>query len=235
MILKEVLIPIGLVMPFTIILSGVGFAQAKKYIPYIPDPKKTALIIIDMQYGFLEPGALIECKYPGWNVLIPNHQRLIKFFRQNKIPIIWVAGEIKPESHGLIWTMFPTIFGPPTLYLAPGKHETEIVKEIAPLPGELVVWKNFYDAFCGTNLEIILRTLDIEYTAFTGVATTTCVSCSVRSAFHRQFRPFIITDATGALTKEMIEYELAKLSRCFGRGITSDELIAELETQLLEK
>jgi len=233
--LKKVLILISTVILFTIIFSGIGFTQGQKYIPYTADPKRTALIIIDMQYANLEPGALLQIPYPGLGVLIPNHQKLISFFRKHRMPIIWVAGVNKAESHGLMWTMFPTVFGAPTQYKAPGRHETEIIKEIAPLPDDIVVWKNMFDAFWGTNLESILRTLDIEYTAFTGVSTTHCVSTAIRSAFHRQFKCYLISDATGARTKESTEHEFAVLRVGWARVMNTDEFISELETKLLRK
>ena len=205
-------------------------------IPYRPDPGKTALVVIDMQKGTLEPGALLKrlSEYPGWDVLIPNHQKLLEFFRTHKMPIMWVITEISRESRGLMWTMVPELFGPPTLYFAPGKPENEMPEEIAPLPGETVVKKNFFDAFWGTNLEDILRTEGVEYPVFTGVSTTTCVSCSVRSAFNRQFKSIIVSDAVGSPSRESTENELENLTRCFARGMTIDKLIAELEMRLLE-
>jgi ureidoacrylate peracid hydrolase len=194
---------------------------------FVPDPAKTALIIIDMQYGFLEPGALMECPYPGPDVLIPVHQRLISCFREHHIPVVWVALCITPETKNLMWEMWP-VTAPPTRYFAPGNHETEIVAEIAPRSGEPIIWKHGYDAFFDTDLHTVLRTLGTECTVFCGVATNYCVSTSVRGAWHRQFRPIVVSDAVRTVNKWLQEAELWVFRHGLARLMTSEELITEL-------
>jgi nicotinamidase-related amidase len=126
-----------------------------------------------------------------------------------------------------MWVMWP-VMAPPTRYLAPGNHETEIVAEIAPVAGEPVVWKCGYDAFFDTNLYTVLRTLGTEYTVFSGVATNYCVSTSVRGAWHRQFRPIVVSDAVGTINKWLQEAELWVLRHGLARVMTSQELMTEL-------
>jgi len=226
-VLRRVLISAFLMTFLTVFFVGVIYAETEKFTPYAADPRKTALIIIDMQYGFLEHGAILECKYPGWEVLVPNHKKLISFFREHNMPIIWVAFYVTPDTQNLMRKFWSKI-NPPKDFFYPGNHETQIIAEIGPEPGERVVWKHGFDAFYGTDLDVILRTLGIEYTVFTGVATNYCVTSSLRGAFHHQYQPYIISDAAASLSKEFHEMELQILGIGFATVRTTDEFISEL-------
>ena len=200
----------------------------KSFAKYPLNPKKTALIIVDMQYGFLEPGMEEECAYPGWDALMSAHQKLIKFFREHDIPIIWLRFTTTALTKSNLWLVIPEIYGPPGNCFAPGKHDSEIIKEIAPKPGEIVIEKHCFDGFFDTDLDTVLRSLNVEFTVFTGVATNYCVSTTLRSAFHHRFMPVMVTDACGTFNQEMQDAECTVIGMLFGRLMTSDEVITEL-------
>lgn len=75
-----------------------------------------------------------------------------------------------------------------------GKHETEIVEELRPINGERVIKKCGYDAFANTELDQILRSLNVEYLIITGTVTNWCVDSTVRSAFHRFYKVVVAAD-----------------------------------------
>jgi ureidoacrylate peracid hydrolase len=71
----------------------------------------------------------------------------------------------------------------------------EIIDELKPEPGDLVVKKARYSGFAGTTLENQLNGLDIRYILFTGVATNVCVESTAREAYFREFWPILVEDA----------------------------------------
>jgi len=71
----------------------------------------------------------------------------------------------------------------------------EIIDELKPEPGDLVVKKARYSGFAGTTLENQLNGLDIRHIFFTGVATNVCVESTAREAYFREFWPILIEDA----------------------------------------
>jgi ureidoacrylate peracid hydrolase len=73
---------------------------------------------------------------------------------------------------------------------------TQIVCELAPEPGDIVVSKHRFSGFYGTDLEMILRGLGIEYLVFTGCTTSVCVESTMRDAMFRDFRCILLADCT---------------------------------------
>ena len=197
------------------------------------DPKRTALVLVDMQNVFVEEGAPIYCPYPGREILCANNAKLVSFFREHNLPRIWLQWFVIPESLG------PMLSGPHTaldLLRIGGRdtYWTEIVDEVKPMPNERIVNKHLYDGFFDTDLYTVLRTMDIQYVVFTGVATNICVGCTVRSAWHLQFVPVLATDATGTFDKESQDLGVKMLTYVGAWPRTTDEIIAELSKELAE-
>jgi nicotinamidase-related amidase len=199
---------------------------------YPLQPDKTALVIVDMQYGFLDKDSKEKAMYPGWDALISAHQKLIKFFRENKIPIIWLVFNTAPHTKSDLWLIIPEALGPPEFNFAPGKRDAKVIKEVAPLPEESVVYKHNHDGFWETDLDTVLRSFGVERVVFSGVATNFCVSSTMRSAFYRGYKPVLITDASGTVNQEMHEAECTVLGMRFGRLMNTDEVISELSAVL---
>ena len=200
--------------------------QAFAKYPLVPD--KTALIIVDMQYGFLEPGEIFASPYPGWDTLISVHRKLVGFFRERSIPIIWVAFSTTGKTKSNLWLLMPEVYGPPGNYFQPGKHSSDLIREISPRAEEPLIWKHCFDGFYDTDLDTVLRSLDIEFTLFTGVATNYCVGNTLRSAFHRLYKVVLISDACGTHNQKLHEAECTIIAMRYGRIMTSDEVIVEL-------
>jgi ureidoacrylate peracid hydrolase len=79
-----------------------------------------------------------------------------------------------------------------------GTWDHEIVPELTPEPGDILVPKARYSGFAGTNLEQILAARRIRTVLVCGVATNVCVESTIRDAYHREFFPVMVTDATMA-------------------------------------
>ena len=141
-------------------------------------PKNSALVIIDVQDGFDEP---------GWgNRNNPNAEsnmgRLLEAWRESDRPVIYIQHHsVNPDS-----PLHPSHLG---------NAIREIVK---PLPDELIFAKSVNSAFIGTNLEKDLREKNIDTLVMIGLTTNYCVSTSVRMAGNLGFNTYVVADATAA-------------------------------------
>ncbi len=111
-----------------------------------------------------------------------------------------------------------------------GAREHEIVDELKPQPGELVLNKTTMGAFASTGIESHLRGMGIENVVVTGVSTNNCVSMTAMEACDRQFGVALVSDATGTCSDEMQEATEKTFRRLWGRVATTAEVIAEIES-----
>jgi ureidoacrylate peracid hydrolase len=205
-----------------------------------PDPKKTALLIIDMQNGFIEEGSPLEV--PMAREQIPKIKELLNFCRENKIPVIFTKFCVAPDfKYPFYWEMAKQRkidIEPPKCMFWEGKHETEIIEDLRPINGERVIKKCGYDAFANTELDQILHSLNVEYLIITGTVTNWCVDSTVRSAFHRFYKVIVAADGVstydhaGASAETWQQMELDLFAEAFGRVMLIKDIIKELQEGL---
>src|SRR3990170_996138 len=129
------------------------------------EPGRTALLVIDMQRGVLDPGEAMEG--PPAREIIPRIQALLTLFREKRLPVIFtefaysqavplLVGELHPE-HKRALPGNPRGFGRPSSSCLEGEDNVHTISDLAPRPGELVIRKRWYDAFNGTPLDGALR------------------------------------------------------------------------------
>src|SRR5262245_9235939 len=161
------------------------------------EPGRTALLVIDMQRGFLEPGAALEV--PPGRAILPNLQRLVEAGRRQGVPVIFTEFVYAPAVPCLRGDPFgpehlparpgqPTGFGLPSSncligpLAAQDANSAETIPELAPRADELVVRGHTYDKFLGTPLDLALRSRDVRCLIITGILTDVCVNCTLLSA-----------------------------------------------------
>jgi ureidoacrylate peracid hydrolase len=206
-------------------------------------PGRTALLVIDMQRGFLEPGAALEV--PAGRAIVPRLGRLIAACRQREVPVIFTQFVYETAVPCLRGDPFgpehlppspdePTGFGRPSSNClvgpgaTPGPTSAAIVPELSPLPEELVIQGHTYDKFYGTPLELALRSRDVRSLIITGVVTDVCVNCTLLSAANRDYRVTAVTDGVATVWPELQEACFNIWRRKFARLRTTDEVIEEL-------
>jgi nicotinamidase-related amidase len=218
--------------------------KARPY-DYQFSPEKTALIVIDMQRDFIEPGGFGETL--GNNVkllaaIVPTVKRLLDTCRSAAMTIIHTREAHRPDLSDL--PPAKRNRGNPKLrigdegamgrILIAGEPGTDIVRSCAPLPGEIVIDKPGKGAFYATALGDILRLRATTHLLFAGVTTEVCVQTTMREANDRGYDSLLIEDATESYfpefkraTMEMIRAQGAVV----GWTATCDQLAAALHAE----
>ena len=188
------------------------------------DAGRSALLIIDMQEFFLDPGSpTFTCGGPA---ILPTLREMIDAFRRSGRPVIFTKHVHHPDNldSGImgVWWKGMCVEGSP---------ESEIHRDVAPLPGEKVVPKHRYSAFYGTDLEIVLRCLKIEDLVIGGIMTNLCCESTARDAYFRDFRVFIPADGTASINEEMHCASLLNLAYGFAFVAGARRIISDLQKE----
>jgi biuret amidohydrolase len=189
-----------------------------------PEPGRTALVVIDMQRGFLDPGEAMEV--PPAREIVPVIQRLLDVFRAKRLPVVFtefvysqsvpvLVGSLHPE-HRPAPPGAPRGFGRPSSACLEGTASAETVADLAPRPDEMVVRKRGYDAFSGTLLDGALRARNVTSLVVTGTMTDICVLATVTAALHRQYRVTLVEDGVATLWPEIQRAALDIIGRAYG-------------------
>lgn len=202
------------------------------------DPKKTALLVIDMQHVFItrpvyeNPTDAEKKEAERWEqfykaideVVVPNNARIIKAFREKGMEVAYAKIQCQKQN-GSDRSLDHKATGYNELLLPPGTPSAEIVPELAPLPDEIVVTKTTDSALTGTPLRLWFQNMGIDTVVCTGVLTDQCVSCTVRSLADESFKVWLIEDACRASTQKIQDNELEILNNIYCHVINTDELL----------
>jgi len=186
---------------------------------------RTALIVVDMQRAFVEPGEAMAV--PQARDVVPRIQELLAVFRARRLPVVFteflytetaplLVGELHPE-HRRAAPGAPRGFGRPSSSCLAGEANVATIAELAPRPDELVVQKPCYDAFHGTVLDGALRARGITHLVITGTLTDICVLATVVGGFNREYRMTVVEDAVATLWPQIQEATLDIIARAYGR------------------
>jgi ureidoacrylate peracid hydrolase len=187
-------------------------------LPAALDPRRTALLVIDMQNGFLSPGgsiARLGLPIDRTGATVEPARRLLQAFRDAGAPVLFTRTVFRADyaDAGLQAERFPPLAA--LGHLVDGSADAAIVEALAPRAGERVIRKNRFDAFLATPLDEALRAAGVETLVLAGVATNVCVESTARAAFDRGFRVVIPREATASYTREMEEASLVTLGFMF--------------------
>ncbi|TXM65862.1 isochorismatase family cysteine hydrolase [Methylobacterium sp. WL120] len=177
--------------------------------PLAIDLATTALVIIDMQRDFLEPGGFGESLGNDVSLLavaVPPAQALLAAARQAGLLVVHTREGHRPDLSDApaakIERGAPSARigapGPMGRILIRGEPGHDIVAALAPLPGEAVVDKPGKGAFYATDLAEILTARAIATLIVCGVTTEVCVHTTVREANDRGYRCLVVSDACGS-------------------------------------
>ena len=186
------------------------------------EPAQMALIVIDMQRDFIEPGgfgAALGNDVSLLEKIVPTVGRLIETFRAARLPIIHTRECHKPDLSDC--PPAKRLRGKPSMrigdpgamgrILISGEPGADIVPALAARPGEIVLDKPGKGAFYGTPLSSILAERKITHLVFAGVTTEVCVQTTMREANDRGYEGLLAEDATASYFPEFKAATLAMI------------------------
>jgi nicotinamidase-related amidase len=210
--------------------------------PYEFDLPKAALVIIDMQRDFMEPGGFGETL--GNNVallraIVPACQSVLAAWREAGGLVVHTREAHQPDLSDCPpakrYRGNPSLRigdeGPMGRILVRGEPGNQIIPELAPRPGETAIDKPGKGAFYATTLHEQLQQAGITHLLFMGVTTEVCVQTSMREANDRGYDPLLLEDCTESYFPEFKASAVAMIraqAAIVGWTATSSQLLAAL-------
>jgi nicotinamidase-related amidase len=210
--------------------------------PFAFSPQRCALIIIDMQRDFLEPGGFGEMLGNDVSQLrrtIEPNRRLLAAWRAAGLAVLHTREGHRPDlfdlppakkARGRSATCIGDP-GPMGRILVRGEPGHDIIAELYPQPGEPVIDKPGKGAFFATDLHAILEHRGIKQLVVTGVTTEVCVNTTVREANDRGYDCLVLEDCVGSYFPEFHAMGLKMIKAqggIFGWVGTSETVIGAL-------
>ena len=190
---------------------------------------KTALIVVDMQNGFCASGGSFDRL--GLDIsmareAIEGCRTLVQAAHSAGVPVIFTRYVYRADYRDggvLVQELMPAIAEAESL--VEETWDSEIVDELTPGASDFIVDKNRYSAFYGTRLEPILTSLGVRSVIVCGVTTNMCVETTVRDAMQRDYRAFVVRDATGEIDRRRHEFALETMAFGFGRVVDAATVV----------
>lgn len=178
----------------------------------------SALIVIDMQKYFLGPR--VASLLDAGTAILPNVKALVDWYRRNGRPVILTRHVHKEDGSdlGILGEWWDD-------HSMEGTEESEIHDSIVPGPDDIVMFKNRYSAFYGTDLEGMLRSLNVKEVVISGVMTNICCESTARDAFFRDMWVRFVADATATITEEMHVATLLNLAYAFAEVCLTEDVV----------
>lgn len=207
--------------------------------PIRMSPAETAVIVVDMQNAYSSKGGYVDLAgfdISGTQNTISNITKILEAARASGTQIIYFQNGFDKDyteigapgsphwykSHAL-----KTMRARPELHgqlLARETWDHEIVDDLKPQPGDIVVPKIRYSGFFNTSVDSILRSRGIRNLVFVGIATNVCVESSLRDAFHLEYFCVLLEDATRANGPEFMQQAVVyNVEKFFGWVATVDD------------
>ena len=190
--------------------------------PFTVDASAAALLVVDLQNDFVREGAPQEV--PDARATLPAVMAVLDACREAGLPVLFTRYTAGPRATHQAW--FSPECGPPTCSCWPGVTRRyrdrpelleghQIVDELTPMPGEVVVDKYGYGSFHNTLLEDALRAARASQVWVVGTVTQICVEETVREGFHRGFEMVVAVDGVSSFDDELQQATLRNLGQKF--------------------
>lgn len=210
-----------------------------------------AVIVVDMQNDFGSAGGMFDragIDIAPIRATVAPIERVVDAGRQAGIPIVYLKmgfradlSDLGPDDatnrqrHLFMGVGEPVEApdGTRSRVLLRDTWNTDIVDELAPAPGDHVIYKHRFSGFFQTELEELLRRLGVRDIIFTGCTTSVCVESTLRDAMFRDFRCLLLEDCTAepigaGADRTNHEASLLVVETLFGWVATSTALLDEL-------
>jgi|LSQX01.1.fsa_nt_gb ureidoacrylate peracid hydrolase len=177
------------------------------------DLKRTAVAVVDMQNAFCSKKGMFDVAgmFDEEKVkhVIAANKTVIEAARSAGVKVIYIRMGFRPDFSNAGGVESPTYWkevgmvlmrsNPEWMgkFVTVGTWDWQIVDDLAPQDGDIIINKHRYSGFVGTELNAVLHTLNIKHLVLTGIATNVCVEATLRDAFSHEYFPILIEDACG--------------------------------------
>jgi nicotinamidase-related amidase len=193
---------------------------------FVADPRRSALLVIDMQNDFLLPDAPVRA--PGGLELVPLIADLAGAARRAGLPVIFTQ-----EMHRADRSDFGIELGFEPPHCLEGTPGMDLVAGLEPQPGDVRIQrKRRYDAFLGTELDLVLRTRSVENLLVVGVCTDICVMSTVHHARNLDYRVILLRDGVAGSTPARHDAAIACMEHVFAFVGTTGQVAPTFGLQL---
>src|SRR5713226_7705309 len=180
--------------------------------PITIDPERTALLVVDMQNDFGMKGGIFDRAGIDISLIqkvVAPTARVIAAARKAGMKVIYLKMGFRPDLSDAgppdspNWIKHAVMHvgeavrapdGTESRILIRDTWNTEIVSDLQPQPGDLIVYKHRYSGFYQTDLDNVLREMNAKYLVVTGCTTSVCVESTVRDAMFRDYSCLLLTD-----------------------------------------
>lgn len=206
--------------------------------PVVLERDSTALVIIDMQYLDAHPDGEfgrrarahgIEDKVAWFfdrltNLTVPAIATLLDEARATGLPVLYTRiAALTTDGSDLGWR-----YQHWKMTAHVDEHDSQILDELAPLRGEIVINKTTTSAFIGSHIDRVLRNLGMRQLVVCGVMTSGCVESTVRDAADSGYAVLLPEEATAALTQAAHERAINAMHPVFAQVESLDEVVKKL-------
>ena len=218
------------------------------------NPQQTALIVVDMQNDFGAKGGMFDragIDIEPIRAIVPTVAKTIAAARSAGIKVVYLRMGFHPDlsdigphdapnylKHHRLHVGEPNIApdGTASRILIRDTWDTDIVPELKPASGDIVIWKHRFSGFHETDLDATLKRLGVRYLIFTGATTSVCVESTMRDSMFLDYFPVLLSDATAEPLGHTVDQSNHKasirvLAALFGWVTDSNEFIRALKSQ----
>ncbi len=212
------------------------------------DPMSCALIVVDMQeYQVSEDSSIVrlfEKTVPGMlqyfigrvtELVIPNINRLLEFFRAHDLPVYFTKfASMRPDRRDYakniqaVNKLSENLINEP---IFPDKQDpsASIIPELTPQGNDVIILKTTSGTFSSTDLDHQLRNLGVSMVIITGVVTNFCVENTARIAADLDYNVVLVDDSCAAWSPSLHEATLCNINLMYGSVLTTEEVLKKLK------
>ena len=191
------------------------------------EPHRTALIMIDMQNGFIKPNSPFYVA--GAEETVPTCARMLSAARKSGMEVVHVRRKYARDGHDVEPVRYDAwlVGGRPLSLAADDPASLDCPDPLTPADGDRMVVKPSFSAFFGTPLHNALKKAEVSTVVLIGTSTPNCVRATCYDALALGYDVAVCRDATSSHTPEIQQANLADLERLGVRIISADEFLEE--------
>jgi ureidoacrylate peracid hydrolase len=221
--------------------------------PMALDTARAAMLVVDMQNDFGARGGMFDRAGIDISVIrraIEPTARVLEVVRQTGMPVVYLKMGFQPDlsdlgppgspsrERHLSWSVGEKVTAPngrPSRILIRDTWNTDVLDEVKPQPEDLVVYKNRFSGFFGTELDAVLRSRAVSSLIVTGCTTSVCVESTIRDAAFRDYSCVLLADCSAEpmgtnFPRTNHEASLLLVQALFGWVSSSADLVRALNS-----